>query len=162
MGRRTRSRLHQAAATAPGPGRRSRLVPALVALSCAPGAYLVVRGLLRAPTYRGTDTCPVHCLTGLWCPLCGGTRATGALLRADLGTALGLNPFALLADLWLVTVLVRYAWWLRARRSGRPTRPTVLSRPEWVVVLALAAGFFVARNLPGAWVYLGPLLGPAG
>ena len=28
----------------------------------------------------------------------------------------------------------------------------MLSRPEWVVVLALAAGFFVARNLPGAWV----------
>ena len=50
--------------------------------------------------------------------------------------------------------------WLVSRRAGG-TRPFV-SAHEAVALFAVAAVFAVVRNLPGMWVYLGPLLGPAG
>ncbi len=41
--------------------------------------------------------CVFHKMTGLPCPLCGGTRAASALLHGDVQRALDLNPLALLA-----------------------------------------------------------------
>ena len=43
-----------------------------------------------------------------------------------------------------------------------PIFRSFLSAHEAVALFAAAAVFAVVRNLPGMWVYLGPLLGPAG
>ena len=37
-----------------------------------------------------------------------------------------------------------------------------MSAYEAVTLFALAGVFAVVRNMPGMWVYLGPLLGPSG
>ena len=65
--------------------------------------------------WPGSNTCLLHVVTGLWCPLCGGTRATRALLDGSLTEALGWNPFALMLECVLVAALLRYA---AARAQG--------------------------------------------
>ena len=103
------------------------------------------------------DLCPLHRTTGLWCPLCGGTRATRELMHGDLWAAMGYNPFALVLE---VVVMVLVARWLLAWLRGR-RRPLVTGREGILLGVALAV-FAVVRNLPGMWVYFGPLLGPPG
>ena len=98
----------------------------------------------------------MHRLTGYWCPLCGGTRATRALMHGDVVDAVGYNPFALLVLALGAAVLVR--WLISRRRTPRP----LLTGREAMVIFVMAGVFTVVRNLPGAWVYLNPLLGPAG
>ncbi len=136
------------------PGRA--LTKALIGLSLVPSAALIVPGLLPATGAR-PDLCILHRVTGMWCPLCGGTRATGALLRGDLTEALGYNAFALVTDVILALVLLR--WLLAWRRGGSRA---LVSQRELIAYCVLASTFAVVRNLPGMWVYLGPLLGPAG
>lgn len=128
-----------------------------VVASFLPGVTLVASQVLGRAVPSGPDLCLVHRLTGYWCPLCGGTRAAHALVHGDLHAAIGYNPFALLVLLAGAAVLGR---WLLHRRAGR-TRPLV-SVQEAAVLAAAAAVFAVVRNLPGMWVHLGPLLGPAG
>lgn len=125
------------------------------AVACLPGALLVLSGL--SGTAAGPDLCLVHRVTGLWCPLCGGTRATRALLHGNLAEAVGYNPFALVVEALAVLLVLR---WLVGRRAGG-TRPFISAR-EAVAVFAVAGLFAVVRNLPGMWIHLGPLLGPAG
>ena len=119
------------------------VVPAL------PGSLIVLRALTLPRSSPGLpDLCPLHRTTGLWCPLCGGTRATRELMYGDLWAAMGYNPFALVLE-----GLLAYARGLR--------RPLVTGREGVLLGVALAV-FAVVRNLPGMWVYLGPLLGPPG
>ena len=139
----------------PGRGHHRSRVDVMVAAACLPGALVVLSGL--RPSAAGPDLCLLHCTTGMWCPLCGGTRATRALLHGNLTEAIGYNPFALGFEVLVVLLVVR---WLVSRRAGG-TRPFV-SAHEAVALFAVAAVFAVVRNLPGMWVYLGPLLGPAG
>ncbi|MEO6703475.1 MAG: DUF2752 domain-containing protein [Jatrophihabitantaceae bacterium] len=74
------------------PTRRSTLVrTATVALVAVPGLYLFNPNTSRIPL------CPLHAMTGLWCPLCGVTRASHALLHGQLGTALQDNLLFVLA-----------------------------------------------------------------
>lgn len=130
---------------------------AAVVASCLPGAALIGAGLLRRPNAVGVDLCVFHRMTGWWCPLCGGTRATRALLLGDAAEALGYNPFAPVVLALGAVLIVR---WLLSRRAGG-SRPFI-SGWETVAVFAASAVFGVARNLPGMWVHLGPLLGPPG
>jgi hypothetical protein len=60
------------------------------------GAAAVALGHLTHPdsTYV---ICPLRALTGLPCPLCGGTTAAAAVGRLRLGEALLASPFVLLA-----------------------------------------------------------------
>ncbi len=93
--------------------------------------------------------CLFHLSTGLWCPGCGLTRATHALLRGDVGVALDTNAFTPLA-----LVLIAGAWWGWLRRSwDRPPARRVADRlPTWATTASIAAlvVFGVARNLPWA------------
>jgi hypothetical protein len=82
--------------------------------------------------------CPFHEVTGLLCPLCGGTRAVLRLLDGDLVGSLGLHPLALPLAALVVYVAV-------ARRLGTLPLPPALPRAVAVVL----AGFTVLRNLPG-------------
>lgn len=97
-------------------------------------ALLLVLALLPLlPTSSGSwnpTTCAIHAMTGLPCPLCGGTRAAKALMHGDVATALRLNALALpavgligLIGLVLVSEAIRGRPWTDwtpfIRRIGR-------------------------------------------
>ena len=140
-----------------GSGRRIGL-ELLMVLSTLPGGLIVLRALTLPRSSPGLpDLCPLHRTTGLWCPLCGGTRATRELIHGDLRAAMGYNPFALVLEAVVVLLVAR--WLLASARGLR--RPLVTGR-EGILLGAALVVFAVVRNLPGMWVYLGPLLGPPG
>ena len=153
----TASTKHERPGGRAGHGRRIGL-GLLMVLPSLPGGLIVLRALTLPRNSPGLpDLCPLHRTTGLWCPLCGGTRATRELMHGDLGAAMGYNPFALVLE---VVVMVLVARWLLAWLRGQ-RRPLVTGR-EGVLLGVAVAVFAVVRNLPGMWVYLGPLLGPPG
>ena len=153
----TASTKHERSGERVGHGRRIGL-GLLMVLPSLPGGLIVLRALTLPRNSPGLpDLCPLHRTTGLWCPLCGGTRATRELMHGDLGAAMGYNPFALVLE---VVVMVLVARWLLAWLRGR-RRPLVTGREGILLGVALAV-FAVVRNLPGMWVYFGPLLGPPG
>ena len=84
------------------------------------------------------------------CPLCGGLRATNALVRGQFGVAADHNVFVAVA---LPLVAVVWIAWIAAQMVGRPFRlPKV---PNWLIgALAVAAlAFTIARNMGGPpWV----------
>jgi len=95
--------------------------------------------------------CPLHALTGLWCPACGGLRATHDLAHGDLAGAWSMNP------LWVLTVPVVIALWGRLvvrRARGEEVRPA----PPWLAWVALATilAFGVLRNVPALAPWLAP------
>ena len=130
----------------------------LMVLPALPGGLIVLRALTLPRNSPGLpDLCPLHRTTGLWCPLCGGTRATRELMHGDLWAAMGYNPFALVLE---VVVVVLVARWLIA--SARGLRRPLVTGGEGILLGVALAVFAVVRNLPGMWVYFGPLLGPPG
>ena len=72
--------------------------------------------------------CGFRALTGMPCPLCGGTHACAALVQGDWAAAWAANPGALVLLLWLVLLagqavvegaqgrrrVARWPWWHRA------------------------------------------------
>lgn len=153
----TASTKHERPGGRAGHGRRIGL-GLLMVLPSLPGGLIVLRALTLPRNSPGLpDLCPLHRITGLWCPLCGGTRATRELMHGDLWAAMGYNPFALVLE---VVVMVLVARWLLAWLRGQ-RRPLVTGREGTLLGVALAV-FAVVRNLPGMWVYFGPLLGPPG
>jgi hypothetical protein len=56
----------------------------------------VVAALSPVGEDDGQVLCPFRLATGGWCPGCGGTRAVRSFVRADVATALTLNPWAVL------------------------------------------------------------------
>ncbi len=112
-------------------------------------AALVATNDPAAPGSR-FPACPLHALTGLWCPLCGLTRGTHELLTGHPAQALGYNVFT---PVVLLAIIVGWWFWLRAA-SGRPTRPLVERVPGSFMnaLPVLLIGFSVLRNLPGLGV----------
>ncbi|MEI7617554.1 MAG: DUF2752 domain-containing protein [Actinomycetota bacterium] len=99
----------------------------------APGAHL--------------PACPFFASTGLWCPGCGLTRATHALLHGHIATAFGFNA---LFPLFLGAIVVGwFAWWRGSR--GRPPIAWLVKLPMWLIIAAGVAviAFGVVRNMPG-------------
>lgn len=108
------------------------------------GALLLLR--FRDPHAGGSyGFCPFHELTGLWCPLCGGLRATHDLTTLHVGDALSSNVLAV-----LIVLLGGgyYLYWAARRWTGRPVRTFVLGARGGLLVMAVAMAFTVARNLP--------------
>ena len=117
---------------------------------------LAASGVALSGLYVGTGLglpCPFRMATGWDCPLCGGTRLGGALLRGDLVAAFLFNPVVLvglvvltvLGVLWSVEALGGPAVRLPARAAARAARvhPT-----QWLVLgLVVAAAFVLLRNL---------------
>lgn len=128
----------------PGPfGARSAPVRlTAVALLAVPGLYLVNPNTTHVPL------CPLRAMTGLWCPLCGATRAGYALLHGEFQTALHDNALFVLALPLLVV-----AWWRWLRAGSQPAAGRLLPRPALWALLALGLVFGVLRNLPaGSWL----------
>lgn len=82
--------------------------------------------------------CPIHALTGFWCPGCGSTRAADALLRGDLDRALKNNALFLASPLFAIVGV-----YLERKNSK-----------IWLVyllaLLVLVTLFTIVRNLPGS------------
>jgi hypothetical protein len=99
---------------------------------------------------RWLPKCPFHELTGLWCPICGSTRAASALAHGDLVGALRHNALLIpalvgLGWLWASFALRSFA---PATAGSRWARPRALLSHPWPLLVVVGA-FFVLRNLPG-------------
>ncbi len=95
------------------------------------------------PVHTHVPTCPLHAVTGLWCPFCGGLRAVYELTRLDFVAALHANLMFVVSVPALIALWVH--WLARARvGEGRPALPRVA---VIAIVVALAV-FTLARNLP--------------
>jgi hypothetical protein len=118
------------------PGRRI----ILGALGCGPIAALYFYDPAETAIY---PPCPIHFLTGLYCPGCGALRALHRLMHADLAGAMSMNPLMVCSIPILALLVLRPAW------AGK----------AWVHWVALGAlvGFGVARNIP-SWPFV--LLAP--
>lgn len=92
--------------------------------------------------------CPLLATTGLACPACGGLRAAHALADGDLALAADLNVMFVLALPVVVALWGRWTY-VRARGSDAALLAPVPAS-MWPVLLAVAAGFAVLRNLPWA------------
>jgi hypothetical protein len=122
------------------------MVPAHVerrhlALAAGGAAALLVVGMIDPAVHALGPPCPLRRFTGLDCPLCGATRATHHLLRADIVGALDLNALYVLG---LPIVIVIGVMWL-----VRGSTPAWASRAEfrWCAI-GLAVAFAIVRNLP--------------
>lgn len=90
--------------------------------------------------------CPIHAITGLYCPGCGVTRMCVALLRLDLPGAWRANPILMLLAPVLVGLLLKLGAAYVCTGRVWPTQGENIL--VWAVVGVLLV-FGVLRNLPG-------------
>ena len=108
------------------------------AVSAAALASLGPERLARA--WRLIPRCPFHALTGIPCPACGSGRATLALARLDVLTALAWNPlFTVSALVFVAGGLVALGAALAGRGVSEPGTPSFAARAA--LVLALVANW---------------------
>jgi len=129
-----------------------RLAPLATGAALATAAWYVAA---HDPMRAGSRylPCVVHSTTGYWCPGCGLTRGTHALLTGHPIEALSINLFTP-----VVVVMVIGGWVLwTARTWGRPTptwwersRAVTSSRRGFTAVLAILTIYGVLRNIPVA------------
>lgn len=125
------------------PHPRRWAAPLATAVGAAAGCGLLVA---VDPGESGPyPVCPFRLLTGLWCPVCGSTRAVHALLHADLAAAAAYNVLLVLA-----VPVAGYAWMVWASpRLGGPRLPRPRIAPGvWWGLLTVALAYGVLRNLP--------------
>jgi hypothetical protein len=89
--------------------------------------------------------CPIHSLTGLYCPGCGTTRAMHQLLHGNPGAAMRFNPLALV----LLPVLAYsfLSFTLEVFRGKALPRLFRTRTSTWMLIAAVIA-FTVLRNIP--------------
>lgn len=110
-------------------GPRRGLPAVALAGVCIAGAFSPI-GVDDGPVL-----CPYRFVTGGWCPGCGGTRAVRAMLRADLGHAISLNP-------WAALVFVQVALFVSAIAAA-PVAASRLWRRHRNAVLAVNAAIAI-------------------
>jgi Protein of unknown function (DUF2752) len=88
--------------------------------------------------------CLFHLLTGWYCPGCGSARALHQLLHGHLGTALSLNPAAV-----LVVPLLGGAWVVKARDvvTARPRSAIPISNHWLWLFLGVSVAYWIGRNV---------------
>lgn len=98
--------------------------------------------------------CPIHAVTGGFCPGCGSTRAVHELLHGDVVGSLVCHPLVV-----PLVGLVAYLWvsWIARRQGGRrwALSPTQLPAAVPVVLAVAFVALTVMRNVPG-WEWLTP------
>lgn len=90
--------------------------------------------------------CPLHQITGLYCPGCGITRAALSLMHGDLWSALRYNPLAIISiPLLILTVLEQYV-----KASWIPFKVRSLASSKFFshIILWVIIGYGVLRNVP--------------
>jgi hypothetical protein len=138
------------AAVAPTPPLRRRRWTAPAAVGTA--AVLAVTAVAVHDPFRAGawPTCPFHAATGLWCPLCGSTRALYAILHDHPALMAASNP---LLPLWAALAVWGWLWWASklGLLAGRVPSPMAARWVRYGLVGSVAV-FWVARNLPGLGV----------
>ena len=87
--------------------------------------------------------CLMHDALFLYCPLCGGTRAVGALLRGSFLEALRYNAAAVVGALvFLVLEIVSWVCFFVKKPS-----PVRLGKGFWIVCGVIVMVLFVCRNV---------------
>lgn len=102
------------------------------------------------PVSTHVPLCPLHAVTGLDCPACGGLRSVFSLTRGDIGAAASHHLLFTVAVPFLV--LGWGLWTVRAVTRPDARRPHL---PRWagLAALTLVAVFTIARNVPAfAWL----------
>ena len=128
-------------------------VPSLAPVVTAAGLVAATTAVaLRDPfQHHLAPPCPFHAVTGLWCPLCGGTRAVWAAAHGRFGLMMH-------ADALLPVMALAIAWgWLAwlGKATGRWTWPSPSARLVGWTFTGLVVAFTVLRNLP-AFAFLAP------
>jgi hypothetical protein len=117
----------------------------LLAAMLAAFAGLALLELFDPATSGIFPPCPVHYLTGWYCPGCGSLRAIHQLLHGNLRAAWALNPLTVVLLPFLSYGLVSSAvfeW--RGRELPQP-----FLRAAWIRALcAVIVLFGILRNLP--------------
>jgi hypothetical protein len=98
-------------------------------------------GVLATVPQAYWPKCPIYWTTGVYCPGCGGLRATSALLNGDVVAAVNQNIFVFLAP---VLVLVGFL----VQRTKKPHLTKLFV--AFVAITALI--YTILRNLPGSWL----------
>lgn len=133
---------------------RHRAVSAAIAIG-AIAAALVVH-LINPSRTHWLPGCPLHELTGLWCPICGSTRSSislshGNVIGAFRHNVLFLPTLALLVWLWAAFALRSFV--PAAATSGWTRNPlSRLRHPQYLLAVPLV--FFILRNIPGVPMHL--------
>jgi hypothetical protein len=125
----------------PAPERPRWVAPVATGAALALGCAAVA---LWDPGDGGTAVCWSKSVFGVDCPLCGGLRATNALLRGDWLAAADHNVLVAIA---LPVVVVLWAVWLVRSLQDRPFRLPAVPRPVLVAVGVALLAFAVVRNL---------------
>jgi hypothetical protein len=100
---------------------------------------------LTTPGSIPSLACPFKTVTGLDCPLCGGTRATYALLDGDFFAAIDYNVFAVFV---VLPALLFFLGWsaITLWKENKWKFPSA----TWAFI-ALMGVFWLVRNLPFSW-----------
>lgn len=85
--------------------------------------------------------CPIHAVTGLWCPGCGGQRAVSQLLQGNVPAAIDQN-----AIIFAIPVFIALGF------VSQKLQRRWLTNLVIATTLAVATAFTVLRNLPGSWL----------
>ncbi len=116
----------------------------IAAVPAAAAAVILLR--IFDPASSGIfPPCPVHYLTGWYCPGCGSLRALHALLHGNLMQAWAMNPLTVMLLPFLSYGLISEGL-VRVRGRGlpQPSLSAVQIRALFLVIVI----FGVVRNLP--------------
>jgi hypothetical protein len=101
--------------------------------------------LFDPATSRLFPPCPIHALTGWYCPGCGSLRAMHQLLNGHFYAAFALNPLAVVVLPYLVYGLTSQ---VLLQLRGRAL-PQFFIPGSWIWTLGTAIVVFgIARNIP--------------
>jgi hypothetical protein len=129
--------------------RSERMLGPVLTLGGVGAATLALH--LRDPhVSHSWGLCPMYALTGVYCPGCGGLRGVNDLTDGHVGAAASSNLLLVVLLPVAVLLLARWTW---ATWQGRDVAlvPTV-PRAMRIGLVAVAAVFWVARNVPGSWL----------
>ncbi len=109
--------------------------PEKIVVWISAGLAVAAFWLLNPGVLAFCPRCPLHSLTGLYCPGCGSTRAMHELTHGHFLAAFRLNPLA------IMVLPVLGLWLARGERAG--------VKSFWIwTLLAVIVVFGVLRNLP--------------
>ena len=90
------------------PNTAGRWLPAVRQCTLRAGAFAIGAAVLSLMQYaapqRRLFLCPLRAVTGVPCPMCGGSTAAISLARLDIPGALVANPFAVAGAIALVVL----------------------------------------------------------
>jgi len=109
--------------------------PKTIGLSVAFGVVAVALFAFDPTRVALFPPCPLHQMTGLWCPGCGTTRALHQLVHGNLAAAFRFNPLAI--------AMLPLAGYLIVRGDASTMKP------GWIwALLVVVVAFGVLRNIP--------------